>query len=95
MLLKNKVAFVSTPLNNFRYHGKSVIASLDTEERTGYKEQYDLSMRKLFDAFCSNSGYRLPENIRRQNKTYQSFDYGKKGIDQFQRGDTVAGWLIY
>jgi glycosyltransferase involved in cell wall biosynthesis len=93
MLLGREVAFVSAPLNNFRYHERSVIASLDSDQRKDYKEQYDLSMRKLFDVFCNNSEYRLPERIRKVNRKYQSFDYGKKGIDQFQKGHYGRGLI--
>lgn len=93
MLLKHDIAFVSSHLNNFRYHAQSVIARLKTSEVGNYKEQYDLTMRKAFEAFCNASAVVLPEDVIKQNKKYQSFDYGNKGIYEFKKGRYGKGLI--
>jgi len=91
MLLNYDVAFVAKPLNNFRYHSQSVIAKVHTLNNEEYKEQYDLTMRNAFVAYCNAISFELPENIIKQNKKYQSFDYGNKGIYQFKEGQYFKG----
>ena len=91
MLLNHQLAFVSASLNNFRYHKHSVIAKVHAVSNGKYKEQYDLSMRKVFDCFCSEFPAVVPSDIVKENKKYQSFDYGKKGIYEFYNGQYYKG----
>ena len=93
MLLKYDIAFISRPLNNFRYHSQSVIARLDNNESKNYKEQYDLTMRKEFEKYCTTSSVILPAGVIKENKKYQSFDYGNKGMYQFTKGESLKGLI--
>lgn len=86
MLLSYKVAFVSQPLNYFRYHSKSVIASLSATANTSYQEQYDLTLRVAFEKHCAASAIVLPASVLQQNRKYKSFDYGTKGVFEFRKG---------
>lgn len=93
MLLKYDIAFIARPLNNFRYHSQSVIARLDNNESNNYKEQYDLTMRREFEKYCAASSVILPAGIIKENKKYQSFDYGNKGMYQFTKGESLKGLI--
>lgn len=86
LLLKHDVAFVAEPLNNFRYHAASVIAKAHTSNEGTYKEQYDLSMRRLFEKYCDGSNIKLSKTILDTNRKYMSYDYGNKGIYLFKKG---------
>ncbi|GEO07615.1 glycosyltransferase family 2 protein [Segetibacter aerophilus] len=93
MLLKSDLAFTSKPLNNFRYHSKSVIGRLANSENKNYKEQYDLTMRNEFEKYCKAASVTLPESIADENKKYRSFDYGNKGIYQWTKGEALDGFI--
>ena len=54
MATKGKVAYISEPLNYFRYHDSSVIASSKTSGEI-FLKKYDIIMRNLFEKFVQNS----------------------------------------
>lgn len=94
MLLQYPVAFVSKPMNNFRFHTNSVISKVHASSSSeNYKEQYDLTMRNAFDAYCRGSATLISKSIKAQNKKYKAFDYGNKGICQLRNGELVKGTL--
>jgi glycosyltransferase involved in cell wall biosynthesis len=91
LLVKHDVAFLAQPLNNFRHHSESVIARFASGTGKNYKERYDLTLRKAFEAFCAASGQKVRPKILQQNKKYQSFDYGNKGLYEFNQGQYMSG----
>jgi len=93
MLLKYDIAFIAKPLNNFRYHARSVIARLHSNQSNNYKEQYDLTMRNEFEKYCRTISIILPESIIQQNRKYRSFDYGNMGMYQITKGEAFIGLI--
>ncbi|HMO34117.1 MAG TPA: glycosyltransferase family A protein [Lacibacter sp.] len=93
MLCHGKVAFVAQPLNYFRYHGCSVIAKhkLHNDEQV-YKEQYDYSMRSLFESFVKREQISLPPEVLRINRQYMRFDSGNKGLFYLKQRKYISGW---
>ncbi len=91
MLSTNTIAFTAAPLNNFRYHKNSVIAKHTGKISNTYKEQYDGSMRKKFALYCREKNIHLPASVKKQNKTYISYDRGNKGLFLFRSGHKQKG----
>ena len=90
MLTKNDIAFTAAPLNNFRYHENSVIAKHSSS--TGqYKEQYDITMRRLFVAWCRKQHIKLPASIKKENNRFISYDKANRGLYQYRHGNKIKG----
>jgi len=93
MLCYGKIAFVAASLNYFRYHSKSVIATLHQNGQPDiYNEQYDFRMRKSFQDFIQQSGLSIDRQIVYANARYLSWDVGQRGLFYLQRRMYMKGW---
>lgn len=93
MLCFGKVAYVTEPLNYFRYHDGSVIARAHQNvDATSYHEKYDRTMRKEFIAFLKQMHILLSPATCRQNKYYISLDDGNEGLHRLKNREYLNGW---
>lgn len=93
MLCYGDIGFVAEPLNYFRYHDKSVIASLVQQDTAGiYREQFDYRMRKAFAHFSKTKHIALSSAVQTANAKYMSWDVGNKGLFYLQQGAYAKGW---
>ena len=91
MLTKNDIAFTAAPLNNFRYHKNSVIAKQHSSRTGEYKEQYDISMRRAFAAWCRKEHVELPAFIKKENNRFISYDKANRGLHLYRHGNKIKG----
>ena len=89
MLTKNDIAFTAAPLNNFRYHKNSVIAKQHSSKTEQYKEQYDISMRRAFAAWCNKQHIELPPSIKKENNRFISYDKANRGLYLYRHGNKI------
>ncbi|MBC7887149.1 MAG: glycosyltransferase family 2 protein [Ferruginibacter sp.] len=93
ILVNKKLAFVAGPHNMFRQHPESVIAKHSSAHTTFYKEQYDHTMRLLFEAWCKQNKVRLKKEILSVNHQYISYDTGNRGLYSFHNGKWLQGLM--
>ncbi|MBX9782833.1 MAG: glycosyltransferase [Chitinophagaceae bacterium] len=93
MLCYGKVAFVAKPLNYFRYHEQSVIATLyQGADNTVYKEQFDYSMREKYTVFLKEQKINASAKMKRMNAAYMALEKGNEGLFYLQKGEYMKGW---
>ncbi len=96
MLLSSDVAFVAKPLNYFRYHEGSVIATATKRsDPKRYWEIYDRTMRKQLNEYLDAGEEKnvLLKKILRQNKVYILEDDGREAVFDVQKGRWVKGYI--
>lgn len=93
VLCYGKVAFVAEPLNNFRFHSKSVIATANKSigENT-YRDWYGHPVRKEFMRFIRKHKIELSEGIKKANASYLAVDTANKGLFHLKNGRYLSGW---
>lgn len=94
MLLNHDVAFVSKPLNYFRYHANSVIALAHSEHSTKmYQEMYDRKMRETLVIYISDHKVAMRDSILKHNIAYIYSSIGNEGIFKIKDGEVLNGWM--
>ncbi len=86
MLCFGKVAFISEPLNYFRYHDTSVIGKLKhANNSNNYLEQYDRALRKKFKKYLNENKIYIDPRIKFINDQNISYDNGNEAIHLFAK----------
>lgn len=93
VLCFGKVAFIAEPLNNFRYHSNSVIATANKAvDTTVYRDWYGSTVRDEFMRFIRKHKIRLSPEIKKVNASYLATDMGNKGLFYLKSGRYLSGW---
>lgn len=93
MLCYGKIAFISKPLNYFRYHSSSVIAKAHQySNELKYQDQYDYTMRNEFISFVGKNQLNLSPAIKNINASFMAKDKGNKGLFLIEQGKYIKGW---
>ena len=94
MAANNKVAFISKPLSNFRYHSASVIASAIKTESLSSLIDIDLKNRKkMIDFLSIKKPYNLSGILRLNTQIVKQLKY-KKGMYCFRNNEKMKGLVI-
>ncbi len=95
ILCFGKVAYVSKPLNYFRYHSKSVTAkagqTLDINE---FEDWYGYDMRCNYGRFIKHRKIKLPLNIKKVNANYIAIDKGNMGLYNLKKKEYLKGLIL-
>ncbi len=89
-----KIAFVSRPLNYFRYHSKSVIARAHQAiQKDVYLEEFDGKMREELMLFVGKQNIHLQKKIKSANLSYIALEERKKGLFHIGNRRYILGWF--
>lgn len=92
MLLISDISYVAKPLNYFRYHDQSVIASaVANHDLSRYIEMHDRTMRISFQKYLQKN-HSGESEISQLNYDHILREYGDEGIFEIKNRRLFKGW---